>query len=398
MDILLVIVIALVFLAVGWWLGRCSGDTSYRQWRNARGAWQLSRSLDEQPDEALEAILASVDVNTDTLDTHFAIGSLMRQRGEVERAIKVHRNLLSRSTLTSVQIQQAQLELALDFLKAGLLDRSEKLLLELIENSVTLRCEATRHLVEIYQEEQEWEKAILAAENCRRGVFSGDRNFLSKELSQFCCELADQALQQKSWSRAEKYLKRAAKYHKTSTRTHLLLGQLAEQQGKPDKALEYYQSIAEADNCMLPVALDALAGCYDHSLRYHEFAALLKQWLERFEDPHILPHLVRALAVSESSEAAYHEISQYLQQKPSAIGIRALMSIEENTADTDNSQPQQSGESAQNQLVLIRDMVDKLFNATPDYRCEHCGFSGNQLHWRCPGCRHWETVKPAHSF
>lgn len=208
---ILYLLAALVALALAWYLGRRSCKDHQQSGLPANYAAGINLAIDQQPDEALETFISSVGVNADTLETHFAIGQLMRQRGEVERAIKVHQNLLSRTVLTQQQLQQAQLELAKDFLKAGLLDRAERLLLELVESDGHFSYEAARHLMELYQDEHEWEKAIRAASYCRQGLFPASRDRLSVELCQFYCEQAFEAMGRQDWDKAVIPLKQAKK-------------------------------------------------------------------------------------------------------------------------------------------------------------------------------------------
>src|SRR5580658_3358919 len=119
----------------------------------------LDYLVSEQPDRSLDMFLNLMDANADTIETHFALGSLYRRRGEVERAIRIHQNLLARETLAPEHREQALLALAQDYLRAGLLDRAEGLFQQVSEVS-RLRVSALDALRGVYERQHEWQLAL----------------------------------------------------------------------------------------------------------------------------------------------------------------------------------------------------------------------------------------------
>ncbi len=209
--------------------------------------------LNEQPDQAIDTFIRSVDVTPHTLETHLTLGNLMRQRGEVDRAIRVHQNLLSRPSLNQQQIGQAHLELGRDFLKAGLLDRAERLFLDLVEDTASdLRQESLRHLVQIYRDEQEWEKAIRAASMMQKNVFGGANNSLAIEQAHFCCELAERCMAKGGYLDARRHLKVALQFNKNSARANILWGDLEMSAHNFQEALKRYRLVPHQEPDRLP--------------------------------------------------------------------------------------------------------------------------------------------------
>src|SRR5690554_1263222 len=149
----------------------------------------LNYLLNEQPDEAIDTFIRALEVNPETVETHIAIGKLFCQRGDVERAIKVHQNLLARPSLSALQAARVQLELARDYLAVGLHQRAERLLDELVESSSTLRAEALTELVRVYERERDWEKAVEVGAR-----LVGERAGFAVSLAHYHCELAREAL------------------------------------------------------------------------------------------------------------------------------------------------------------------------------------------------------------
>ena len=142
--------------------------------------------LNEQPDKAIEAFIKVLEVDSETVETHLALGNLYRRRGEVDRAIRIHQNLIARPNLESEQRSEALLELGHDYLSAGLLDRAENLLQELADGG-DYRVQALRQLIDIYEQEKDWSKAIA----CGHLLEKVTGNHLSPVIAHYQCELAE---------------------------------------------------------------------------------------------------------------------------------------------------------------------------------------------------------------
>src|SRR6202789_1143020 len=121
----------------------------------------LDYLVTEQPDRALDMFLKLMDANAITIETHFVLGSLYRRRGEVERAIRIHQNLLARDALAPEHREQALLALAQDYLRAGLLDRAEGLFQQVSEVP-RLRASALDALRLVYERQHDWQQALGA--------------------------------------------------------------------------------------------------------------------------------------------------------------------------------------------------------------------------------------------
>ena len=162
-------------VAIGWLFGRAASTRHRIQARSSDYYKGLNYLLDAKPDAEMDTFIASLDVNEETFDTHMALGHLLRKQGEVQRAIRVHQNLLNASDITPHHQHSAHLELARDYISAGLLDRAEHLLLDLISESPQRAVEARRYLIEIYQTEREWEKAASMASSLlsKKAFFGG---------------------------------------------------------------------------------------------------------------------------------------------------------------------------------------------------------------------------------
>ncbi len=242
-----------VAAASGWWMAiysqRKQQQRSKAELNSAYGQG-LNYLLNEQPDKATEVLVQMVEVDPDTVELHLALGSLFRRRGEVERAIRVHRNIIARSSLSESLRAQATLELGRDFLKAGLLDRAELLFQQLLD-ARRYDDEARTHLIDLYQQEKEWGKA---AELARVFSAQGDSEWRAR-LAQYLCALGEAALERGNTIRAEGYAEDALAEDADCVRATLLKGKCLQAAGKPDDAIEALRQVEFQCAELLPEVL-----------------------------------------------------------------------------------------------------------------------------------------------
>jgi len=227
--------------ASGWWAAQYSHAKKHATSKavlNSAYGRGLNYLLNEEPDKATEVLIQLVEVDPDTIELHLALGSLFRRRGEIDRAIRVHQNVVARSMLSHSLRAQATLELGRDFLKAGLLDRAEQLFCQLLERG-ECETEARQHLVEVYQQEKEWEKAIAVA----RHLVQLDADGWAPRLAQYCCELAEDALEQGETAVALQRAGEALSEDPGCVRATLVKGRLLMDEGQYQAALDSYTAV-----------------------------------------------------------------------------------------------------------------------------------------------------------
>lgn len=387
MSDLIILALLIVAIAIGFFLGRRSAHK--RLVSQADRVFDknyfkgLNLLLNEQPDAAIDTFIDALDVNSDTLETHLALGNLLRRQGEVDRAIKIHQNLLAHPGLSSLQQQQAQFELARDYVKAGLFDRAERLFQELVESSAELKGVCLEHLIEIYRDEREWERAINAVDRLVGRRFSKIPVKWCCAQAHFCCELSEIALEKNDYLSARRHLKAALNYDKNLVRASLIWGQLEYQLGNSREALKILKRIPQQDPDYLVEALDLFVRCYEQLEDYQGLQKFLQQLKESHPSNSVILELTERIRQSQGDLAAASFIGNELKARPSVRGVSKLLDF----------YLRHSKEKAQNNLTLLKELVDQLMVAKPSYRCNHCGFTGNQLHWLCPGCKSWSTVK-----
>lgn len=368
--------------ASGWWVARLD----QRRHRNDaprdlptayfKG---LNFLLNEQPDKAIEVFIKVLEEDPGTVETHLALGNLFRRRGEVERAIRVHQNLIARPALDKQQRSQALLELGQDYLKAGLFDRAENLFLELAE--IRLHTEqALRFLVQIYQQEKEWDKAIATSRKLARAA--GRRQ--DDVIAQYHCEQAEQAIQDKNFAQARRYVAEALACDNACVRGSILLGRIEDIEERQREAIKAWKRVEQQDPLYLGEVANQIAASYrsldDEAGLYDYFSSVL----QRHADVSVMLALADIVKIRDGVDAAEDFVATWLRKQPSVHGLHRLIELNMVEADA----------ATRSDLVLLCGIIERLMAQQLGYSCQQCGFRGKSLHWQCPGCQRWNTVKP----
>jgi lipopolysaccharide biosynthesis regulator YciM len=334
----------------------------------------LNFLLNEQPDKAIEAFIEVVKVDPETIELHFALGSLFRRRGEYDRAIRMHQNLLERPGLPQEQKVIALAELGQDYLKAGILDRAEEVFKKLEKSAQSTA--ARRHLLEIYEQEKDWSRAIEMTQ-----LVESD----PRDLAQYYCELAASESAQSRPDEARKQLEAALDANRKCVRASLQLGDLEKNQGFPEKAIEHWKRIESQNPSYLALVAQRLLDAYRELGRAEEGLTLLAGYLERYPSLDLLDTVFQQTLEAKGPEQAYAMVRDELRRNPTLLGLDRLLEAQIIAAGSPDKR---------RDLELVRNLVHGHTRRLARYRCETCGFKARQFHWRCPACGGWETYPP----
>ena len=332
----------------------------------------------DQHDEALDVLVKALEDHDESLEIQLALGTLFRRRGEIEKATQIHQSLISRAGTSPEQKSIVLFELASDYFKAGLLDRAENLLLELgvTEN---FREASLRLLVQIYESEREWERAIAAAEILDK-ITSVD---LAPQIAQFQCEMAERALVAGDYAAAKDRAAKALKLDRNCARAIILRGRLEALSGKHQKAVATWTRL-----------------CVERPEMLHEVSRLVQTSAQSMNDNEVyLDFLRRAIAVSADerlqlsladfllqmgrSEEAEALLRSWSEEQGSLSGLHRLLEIR----SVSDAAGELSGD-----YQLMRKVAGRLLSEQSGYECRFCGFQGKSMHWQCPGCRHLSLI------
>ncbi len=355
-------------------LGWAASRLDLRQWRmESRQAPKayfrgLNHLLNEQQDQAIDAFIEAVQGDPDTAELHFALGNLFRRRGDYDRAVRVHEHLLSRADLSGKDRDRAQHALALDFLKAGLLDRAEAALQKL--QGTSFAGEAMLALLGIYERSRDWPRALevaLKLDAQAQGSFAS-------RLAHYRCEEAELALRQGDRARARTLLDAAVREAPQVARGWVALSALRQQEGDAAGALDALLNLAREAPQALPLVAHLMTDLGRQTGRVEAVAAVLRAADER--SPSI--DITEALAALEADPtAARARYLQHLEREPSlVIGARWLAG--ETLSDPQAQSP-------------VQRTLEQASAPLKRYRCAACGFEARQHFWQCPGCQAWDS-------
>ena len=339
----------------------------------------LNFLISDQHNKAVEAFSEAMQANTDSLELHFALGSLFRRTGETDRAINMHLNLLDKKELTDNQRSAVKAELAQDYLKAGLYDRAEELFKGL--NDTRYRQPALHALLEIYVREREWTRAIETATELER--LSGVSFRI--QIAQYYCELAMNDIIAQKLDAARNQLHKALDSNKNCVRANVLLGDLEASTGTHQAAISQWKRIEFQQPEYLGLIANKMLKSYRADGQLKQGLAQLNAYLETYKLPSLMSALYEATLVEEGAEKAAKLARNELIRQPSLTTLDQLLQAR---AMADETKKQSNNQDIQ----LMQQTVRNAIGNRAAYHCDQCGFRAKQHHWQCPACNAWESL------
>ena len=329
----------------------------------------LNYLLNEQQDQAIDAFIEAVQKDPDTTELHFALGNLFRRRGEYQRAVRVHEHLLSRGDLSTADRQRAQHDLALDFLKAGLLDRAEDALRKL-EGS-RYEAQALLALLAIYERSRDWPQATDIAQKLQdhgEGSFSG-------RMAHYLCEQATARTAAGDPEGAAQLLGRAIQVAPQAARPRIDMALMHFKADRHAQALQTLLELAEAAPQSVPLIASALAQTGSAAGQADRALAALQASYASFASLDVLDAIVTL-----EGPPARQRYLQHLEREQSLVATARWLAGEKLEHEQFHPQVQRAIEHATRPLTR--------------YRCAACGFEAKQHFWQCPGCQAWDSYPP----
>jgi lipopolysaccharide biosynthesis regulator YciM len=368
-----------LFFTLGWLAARVDINQLLSESTTLPAAYfkGLNFLISDQHDKAIEAFIEAVQANADSLELHFALGSLFRRRGEVDRAIHLHLSLLERKELPEPQKLAVMAELAQDYLKAGLLDRAEELFRSLDDSRY--QQPALRALLEIYVREREWERAIEIATELER--LSGVP--FRKEVAQYYCEMAMKSMLNNDHHSAKRELDMALNANKNCVRANAMLGEMEATAGAHEAAISIWKRIEFQQPDYLGLIAAKMLASYRALDKVDEGLALLKTYLQTYKSPSLLSVVYEITLAEEGAESAAKLARNELAKKPSLQTLNQLLQAR---AMLDKSEQQDT--------QLMQQTVRSAIGNRNAYYCDQCGFRARNYHWQCPACNSWESFPP----
>ncbi|MBV9576180.1 MAG: lipopolysaccharide assembly protein LapB [Gammaproteobacteria bacterium] len=382
------ILLFLIGIGIAWYLGyraRPKKEEKPRHKFNLPRDYLIGLNflLNEETDKAVDIFIKMLEVDSDTVETHLAVGKLFRRRGEVERAIRIHQNLIARPQLEKIYREQSLFELGQDYLSAGMLDRAERIFLELV-NAKSHSARALKTLIDIYQQEKDWEQAVQTA--IKYESVTGQS--MQAVIAHYYCELAENAYGKKQPNEASEFLRKASAVDKNCVRASLLQAKISMEQDEYKSALNYLKKIKAQNPEYLSEAIELLASCYEKLNNEDDLVMYLKKLLDEYPRVPVVLILAERIRKRKGDKVAASFVADYVRRYPSLRGLSIFVNLY-----ISNAQGQ-----AKEDLHILQNLMKKLLAGKPEYQCNSCGFGGKSLHWQCPGCKQWSTILPVYSL
>lgn len=371
----------------GWWVASRNSLGKGNQSNN-----KLSREyvvglnylLNEQPDKAVDIFIKLLEVDSETVETHLALGSLFRRRGEVDRAIRIHQNLIARPQLSLQERKEALMALGEDYMSAGLFDRAERIFLEVVELGGAKDTCSLYGLLAIYQQEKAWEKALDIAKKLELNA----NQSMHTQAAHYYCEIANQALKNNAIEKAQNAAKQALDVDKMSVRASLLQATMDMELGKYKQAIRALKRVPDQDPEFISEIIEPLVHCYRKIDKMDECVNYLQETLKDHPRASTIFVIAEFLRREKNMDTAIDFVSENLSTYPSIRGLNRLIFWHLESAQG----------KVRNKLQMLYDITSKFLDNKPIYRCGHCGFGGKHMHWHCPSCKQWGRMKPVHGL
>jgi lipopolysaccharide assembly protein B len=324
-----------------------------------------------------------LDDDSEAIDTHLTLGKLFRTKGDLSKATRVHQDLLARPDLGNAQRMAIQFELACDYMAAGLLDRAERLFSELVENGDEIREKSLLMLLDIYQREKDWQRAIGVSKN----LLAVKTEDMALVIAQYYCELAQQYLHGRQENEARHALVKALGYDSSCARVYLLLAEIDVQYHDYKAAIKNLKQVKKQSVDYLVAVLPMLRDCYHQLGEQNKFYQYL---LECLHDGSLINSGFNGSQTMRKHSGDPHQLNLIVRDEvrrtPSLHGLRYLLDLKMYDA---------MGEEIP-YLQELRGFVEQLIAKKSAYCCKHCGYTSKQLAWHCPSCQRWGAIKPSH--
>lgn len=366
----------------GWLKGRRNNRTDYDDPSKSLSSDYfkgLNYLLSDQQDRALPVFLQLVQVENDTIDTHLAIATIYRRRGDYDKAIEIHQNLIAKPSLSAKYRSKALLELGRDYLSAGLFDRAEGLFNDVIKNGFYDQ-EANEFKLTIYQQEKDWSEAINVAKTL---IQNGD-NDIKPLLAQFYCELSDQVFQKGNIKQAGVYVKEALSYNSNCIRALICRVQYAVSLKKYKDAIKVIKQIQQIDSDYFPAILPHCVTSYRKLGKVSELVDYLRFVEKQNINLSMMDTISSLLSEIQDDDTAQSYLQEKLSQSPNITGLASFAVL----------MNKQANYSCDNYYQEIQKVILSMKPKSDQYHCRKCGYTSGKLNWQCPSCHVWGETKP----
>lgn len=368
-----------VFFAMGWFAARVDMKTVLKQAQSVPAAFykSLAALVDRNTGLAARSLSEINDLSPNSFELNLTLGKLYRSRGENDKAIHLLKKLIEYPDVVGDRRDQTLFELAQTYQNAGLVDRAEHIFLSL-QNS-NMAKQAREWLLNIYQQDRDWEKAIKEAQ-----LLSHDEQTYQFEIAQFYCEMAQTALFKSDFDLARKYVQTALEANRKCSRANMILGDIEHKQGHFAAAVEAYTAIEKQNFAYLSMVGERLYDAYDAQGKAEEGVNVLIGYMKTFPQLDFINVIYEKLLLLKGEQVANEMAVELVRAKPDLNGVYRLLGLQ-----ISDLNPAWKADAD-----MMRGVIGRHIQKSLMYRCRHCHFKSQVYFWHCPACNKWETFTP----
>jgi len=337
----------------------------------------LKYLLNEESDKAINLFSNIIEIDDDTIQTHLALGVLFRRQGKIDKAIKLHENIISKPDLEENYYFQTLNELGENYYAAGIYDKAEEIFLKLKEVKAH-QISSLEKLIKIYEYLSQWEQAL---KNLEELSIVDNENNLINSTSHYYCQLSQESIDNNNLDKAEAYLKKARENNPKSIRQMFLSSIIALEKNNLDSALDQYMKMTTES----PVG---------HFI-------LLPLLLERAnnEEKGIIDNkLIQMVSTNPEIEIYFSMLSVMRPEIKNKTLFKSFRKhILANTLINEilNQNNSISSHIIDGNLIEnIKSIINKKTMNEYKYNCTQCGYETISHSWQCPTCKNWEKSTP----
>lgn len=369
----------------GYIMGRSSVRSKKLNSKNDHNATYLrgvEYLLNHNQEKAVDKFIAYLNSSDPTFETRLALGNLLRQRGESDKAIALHEKMAQDQSLDEIERELSSLELSRDFLNAGVFDRAEELLKQLIEVP-RQRGESARLLLKVYEREGDYEAAISVASSFKDEL----GHEVIPRLADYYCEIADRHLVSGDDKAAQASCQKALEICPDRTRARLILAEIALRHGDVISSRAYIKAAYTADPNSGLICIDFLKRCFPNRAD-PEYRFALEDLVHRTSSASAMAELVRITEQQAGSADAEAMLLNYLHEKPNLKLFSTLMELRSHKLEARENTA----------LMQLKSLIDAQVAQSSRFVCRKCGFESSVMFWQCPSCRKWGSLNPKHGI
>lgn len=377
--ILLPIILLPVFFAMGWFAARVDMKTVLKQAKSIPSGFykSLDALVDRNSGRAARELAEVVDGRPQSYDLNLTLGKLYRQRGENDKAINIHRTMLDSPDTVGEKRARVLFELARNYQSAGLVDRAEQIFLGLQDGEMAH--EARQHLLHIYQQDRDWEKAVETAR-----LLSHDEQTYQFEIAQFYCELAQASLFKSNFDAARFHIGKALEANKKCTRANMILGDLEYRLGNFPAAVDAYAAIEQQNHAYLSMVGEKLYEAYAAQGKPEEGLDRLTGYMQTFPELDLIQVVYEKSLLLKGEKEAAQTAVELVRRRPNLNGVYRLLGLK-----LSDLNPAWKADAD-----MMRSVIGRQLQRSVMYRCRNCHFKSQAFFWHCPACNKWQTFTP----